>query len=403
VTTALAEPTTALQVDRKALLLALSRVERIAVQRSPKPILRGVRLHAQNGQLVLATADLDVSISTRIAASDDLPPCVVPCQELTRRIKAGKAPDCTLQLDSQDGVLIVNGGRVEHTLCTLPVDEFSPVPGDAPGETICVRTDELNAALGTVLAAVARDPSRYAIDGALLEADDAGVRFVATDGRRMVVVELEQFESGFRGCVILTRQMITLTRRLADARHDDIIALHIDSQPDRGGEAQPARIAVTGSEWTLSGMAHEGSFPHYRDVLPKSGKRFVVDRDLLLATLEEVALATDLDRKGVVLELAAEQIGLSAYSAGKGSASGTVPVSATNASSRKIRTAFDARLLGDAVKSLKCTRLVIDVSPNQRSKTSGAIIQRPALFYAEDAPNVRWVIMPVTINTSQKR
>jgi DNA polymerase-3 subunit beta len=326
VTTALAEPTTALQVDRKALLLALSRVERIAVQRSPKPILRGVRLHAQNGQLFLAATDLDVSISTRIAASDDLPPCVVPCQELTRRIKAGKAPDCTLQLDSQDGVLIVNGGRVEHTLCTLPVDEFPPVPGDAPGETICVRTDELKAALGTVLAAVARDPSRYAIDGALLEADDAGVRFVATDGRRMVIVELEQFETGFRGSVILTRQLITLTRRLADAKHDDIIALHIASQSDKGDEAQPARIAVTGSEWTLSGMAHEGSFPHYRDVLPKSGKRFVVDRDLLLATLEEVALATDLDRKGVVLELAAEQIGLSAYSAGNGSANGTVPV-----------------------------------------------------------------------------
>jgi DNA polymerase III sliding clamp (beta) subunit (PCNA family) len=88
VTTALAEPTTALQVDRKALLLALSRVERIAVQRSPKPILRGVRLHAQNGKLFLAATDLDVSIVTRIAASDDLPPCVVPCQELN----AGSRP-----------------------------------------------------------------------------------------------------------------------------------------------------------------------------------------------------------------------------------------------------------------------------------------------------------------------
>jgi DNA polymerase-3 subunit beta len=362
-----------------------------------------VRLHAQNGRLVLAASDLDVSIVTRIAASDDLPPCVVPCQELNRRIKAGKAPDCTLQLDSQDGVLIVNGGRVEHTLCTLPVDEFPPVPGDAPGETICVRTDELKAALGTVLAAVARDPSRYAIDGALLEADDAGVRFVATDGRRMVIVELEQFETGFRGSVILARQLITLTRRLADAKHDDIIALHIASQSDKGDEAQPARIAVTGSEWTLSGLAHEGAFPHYRDVLPQSGKRFVVDRDLLLATLDEVALATDLDRKGVVLELAAEQIGLSAYSAGNGSASGTVPVLATPASSRKIRTAFDARLLGDAVKSLKCSHLVIDVSPNQRSKTRSAIMQRPALFYAEDASNVRWVIMPVNIDASQKR
>jgi DNA polymerase III sliding clamp (beta) subunit (PCNA family) len=45
-------------------------------------------------------------------------------------------------------------------------------------------------ALYVATVAVARDPSRYAINGILLESDKTGNRLVATDGRRHVTVEL---------------------------------------------------------------------------------------------------------------------------------------------------------------------------------------------------------------------
>ena len=74
-----------------------------------------------------------------------------------------------------------------------------------------------------------------------------------------------------------------------------------------------------------------------------------------------------------------------------------MPVLATNTPSRTIHTGFDVRLLGDAVRSLKCARLVIDVQPNQRGKTDGRIFQKPDMLNAEQSPNIRWVIMPVSI------
>lgn len=401
-TTALAEPRTQIQLDRRALLLALSRVERVALQRSYKPILAGVRLHAEHGWLHLAATNLELTIMTRVPAASDLPACVVPCSELARRIKASRNANCTLQLDGEHDQLVINGGLVEHAIHTLPVEDFPVVPVQTGGQIIRVQAEELKAALKTASMAMSRVPGRYAVDAILAESDGKGLRLVATDGRRLVIAELEQAETDFQGQVILPKPWIAVANRLADPKQDETLALNIDPQPDRDGKPQPARVSLVGTEWSLSGTAHDGFFPIYRDVVPKSGKRFVVDRELFLSTLNEVTLATDLDSKGVGLELTAEQVALSASSAEKDSATGSVPVITTNASTRKIVTAFNPGFLREAVRSLDCQRVVIDVQPNQRSKLDGSIIQKPGLIYPEDGTPVQWVVMPVTIGSSRK-
>ncbi len=44
---------------------------------------------------------------------------------------------------------------------------------------------------------MAKDPTRCAINGALLEVDGEEARVVATDGRRLVAVELDRQEGPF--------------------------------------------------------------------------------------------------------------------------------------------------------------------------------------------------------------
>jgi DNA polymerase-3 subunit beta len=394
---------TQVQLDRKSLVAALNRVGGAIPTRTNKPILECVHLYASDDVLHLSATDLDVSITTTLGCYGELPDCVVRFRDLLGRVKSSKAASCSLCFDEDRSALVVNGGRVEHIVNTRDVAQYPPIASEPSGHTITIPAGSLRSALKTCVGAAAKENTRYAINGVLLESGTLGTRLVATDGRRMAVVELEHVETVFRGSVILTRQMITLTRQLTDAKNDAFITFHIAQQSKHNDDRQPARITITGSGWTLAGTAHEGTFPNYRDVLPKPGKRFVVDRDQLLATLSEVGLATDLDRNGVVFEMTREQITMSAQSAGNGSASGAVPVLTTNATSRKIRTGFDPRLLGDAIKSLKCARVVCDMQPNRRSKLDGSIIQQPGMFHAEDSPQIRWVVMPVTIDSSRKR
>jgi DNA polymerase-3 subunit beta len=322
----------------------------------------------------------------------------VSCAELTKRIKASKSKDCTLQFDADRDALLVNGGCVEHVLRTLDAAEFPVVPDQAVGDVLRVRTDELKAACHIAQIAVAKEPSRYAIDGVLLESDGHAIWLVATDGRRLVEIELEPCACQFTGQVILPGRLTALITRLADPKRDPELAVYVQPQPDSEGTSQPARLFVAGCDWLVSTIAVDGMFPKYQDYIPKTGKRFIVDRQRLLATLDEVALATDFDCKAVCVELSAKQVHIAAASHANGTARGTVPADCPNASSRTIRTGFNALLLQDAVKSLTAERMVIDLQPNQRSKVTGNPIQQPALFYGEHEPRVRWLIMPVSVD-----
>ena len=64
------------------------------------------------------------------------------------------------------------------------------MPSQLEGDSIEVDAAELVHAVKVASHAVAKEPSRYAIDGILLEPNETGSRLVATDGRRLVMVEL---------------------------------------------------------------------------------------------------------------------------------------------------------------------------------------------------------------------
>ena len=117
----------ALTLNRKALLAALARISGVVAKRPVKPILAGVRLEALDGRLHLAATDLDFRLYTHVEASGGLPPCLVACDELIRRLKAGKTEACTLALNAEGDRLVLNGGHIDHSLPTLALEEFPPV------------------------------------------------------------------------------------------------------------------------------------------------------------------------------------------------------------------------------------------------------------------------------------
>ena len=78
-------------VDRRKLLNALTRVGWIVPRHTCKPMLQGVRMEASGETLRLSATDVDVSLSTTVAAQGALPAGVVPFADLVKRIRAAKA------------------------------------------------------------------------------------------------------------------------------------------------------------------------------------------------------------------------------------------------------------------------------------------------------------------------
>ena len=356
-----------------------------------------------DGSLHLGATDLDVSISVVVEAEGLLPPCVVSCPELIRRIKASNGETCSLRLEAAKGKLVVNGGRVDHTLQTMDLGDFPAAPTTSEGEVITIDGLKFKDALATALVGAAAEPTRYAINGVLLESDDDGLRLVATDGRRLVTVELEPADREFRGQVLLSARQAALVSRFVDRKCQDSVRVFVNERPDKDGEHQPSEICIVGRDWLLKASEQEGHFPVYRDVVPESQSKFVVDREAFIEALAEVSLATTVDSKAVGLDLTSESVTLSAESPGLGESSGSVAATFAGGGDGHVVSGFNPGFLLDAFKTLPGERVVIDVGQNLLDRVSNAVRGRPALMYSLEDPHVRWLIMPVNIGQKPSR
>jgi DNA polymerase-3 subunit beta len=384
-----------LLADRKALLHALERVGRVVPNNGSKPILQGVRLEAADGTLRLTATDLDVSLTTLVEVDGELPACLVSCQELTRRLKASKADVCSISLNGKQHKLTINGAAVEHRLHTMDLAEFPVVPDHSQGPHLTLDSQELRSALTTTLIGTAREPTRYAINGVLVESDDQGARLVATDGRRLAIVTLASLEQEFSGQAILPSRFATLITKLIDRKSEDHIRLSIHQHPEEDGQKQPSDVYVAGRDWLLTSQELEGHFSVWRDVVPESHSRFLVDRQAFLDTLDEVAVATNEEARGVRVDLRPRSVKLSAQAPGLGESTGTVRARFEGGGDSRIITGFNPDLLRDALKTLSGDRVVIDVGQNMPNLDTNTIRGKPALIYSATSQAVRWVIMPI--------
>ena len=392
-TTANVTTASCVSIDRKQLLTALDRVRAVVPTRCLKPVLTGVRLECGDSELQLSASDGEIKLLTQVEAEGHLPSCVVSCAELMRRVKALKDASCTLAVRTRPPRLVINGGRVEHTLPTMSEEDFPPVPHRYEGDTIALDAEELRTQLAVVGHAVAREPSRYAINGALLESDKGGVRLVATDGRRLVVARLDRYEARFRGQIIIPARVARLVEKLA--AHESIpLVVAVKPHTTDEGEKLPADVYVAGPDWLLFTPEADGRFPRYRDFVPSTQSKFVVERRELIETLKEVALAASEDSTMVWVDLTPRRIRLSAKSPEFGESAAKLAARFIGGGDREIHTAFNPAYLLDALKSLDGEQVVIDIGQNGYG-CDEKVFGKAAVLYAYGNEATRCVIMPV--------
>jgi DNA polymerase-3 subunit beta len=384
--------TACVTVTRASLILALDRARQVVPSRFPKPILTCVRLEASEDLLRIQATDGELSLFTHVPAEGELPACVVPCTELARRLKTSRQGECSLTLSEDGQQLILNGGRVEHALRTLPPEEFPVVPVQYEGDAIEANAAELVRALKVTGVGVAREPGRYALDAVLLESGEEGTRLVATDGRRLVTVELREADE-LDGKALLPQRFCRLIEKFT-ARAADFLVLAVQRRPDEKGETLPGRIFAAGPDWLLSGFESEGRFPVYRDVVPRNHSRFAINRTALLETLQEVALAVHEESRMVRVDLYADRVRLMAQAPEVGMSEAGLPAEFLGGSDPEIHTAFNPHFLMDAIKTIESDEIVIDVAQNGYG-SDRKVFAKAALLYARHDPSVRWVIMPI--------
>ncbi|MEX2389847.1 MAG: DNA polymerase III subunit beta, partial [Phycisphaeraceae bacterium] len=255
-----------------------------------------------------------------------------------------------------------------------PVADFPPVPefkGDADFE---ISAADLHRLIAMTIFATARENSRYAINGVLMERDGNKLVMVATDGHRLALARgtCKAVDKEVRSAIVPTKALNLLLRLFDDAEQTVKIKV-ADNQ-----------ILFQTDEALLASNLVEGNFPPYKDVIPKEGdKRATLDTDVFVSAVRRAALLTNEESKGVRMAFGTEGLTLSSRAPEMGEAEVSVPVPEYQGD--PIEIGFNPVYLLDALK-------VVDAGQVQFEFKAA---NKPGVL--RTGPSFTYVVMPVNL------
>jgi len=360
-------------VSKEKLLAGLQTVQNVVSTRTTLPILSNVLLHASDGQLRLTTTDLDVGVSGGIEAQIEKPGATtLPARRLANIVRELPAAEVQIDIDSKN-VASIRCGQSFFKILGLPEEEFPPLPKFEGAKTFTLNQQALRDALKKTSYSISTDETRYVLNGILFSFKENKLTMVATDGRRLALVDLEvEFPRSQEVEIIVPTKCVTELGRLLGEEGDVKMSV---------GENQVA-FEIGGT--LLVSKLIEGNYPNYRQVIPGEAKeRITLEREVFLNAVHRVSLLSSEKSNSVKLVFSKNNIEIAANTPDIGEARESLPVVYKG---REFSIAFNPEFLQAPLRNLSNDEVYLDLIDEM---SPGVIkIQSPFLY----------VLMPMRIS-----
>jgi len=307
-----------LRINREELAEALSAVSAVASVRSPKEVLKCVRLEVRPDVLLLSATDLELGIRSAVTQVEVDKPgeTLVVADTLSKIVR--ECADEILALETEGNHLHVRGMGSHFRIVTQSVEDFPPVPAMEGEPDFMVEHETLRRLIEWTVFAAARESTRYAINGILWELSDKGLVLAATDGRRLSVgrVKVSGVKKGASVQAIVPGKALSLFARLP-----------VDGDSGVAVKIAPNQMLLKIGRSMISTSLIEGHFPKYQDVIPSDNDRTVALNTMeFLGALKRAALLTNEESKGVRLAFSDGNLTLSSRAPEQGDATISMPI-----------------------------------------------------------------------------
>ncbi|MBB6430217.1 DNA polymerase III subunit beta [Algisphaera agarilytica] len=361
--------------DRGALVESLGLVAGVVVARTPKPVLTCVKLTGNNDGLVLEATDTEVSVrlSTPRVEVEEPGEALIPADKLQQITR--ESIDPTLTLTTEQDVAHIVGQDSKFKIFGHPPSDFPATSAFDGDPDFTINAGDLHRLVAQTLFATARENSRYAINGVLVERQGNKLAVVATDGHRLALAKgtCKATNDETRSAIVPTKALNLLLRLFDDAEQS--VAVKVEDN----------QILFQTDDAVLVSNLVEGNFPPYADVIPKDGdKKATLATDLFISAVRRAALLTNEESKGVRMAFDAEGLTLSSRAPEMGEAEIHVPMPEYTGDAVEI--GFNPAYLLDALKVIDDSQVQLELKgPN-----------KPGVM--RTGPNFLYVVMPVNLS-----
>ncbi len=361
-------------VTKEKLLECLQQVQNVVSTRTTLPILSNVLLQTNGGEVRLTTTDLDVGVRGSFEAEVEKEGATtLPARRLFTIIRELPSSEIQFDIDGKNAASI-RSGQSFFKILGLPEEEFPPLPKFDDSKVVTIRQKDLRDGLRKTSYAISTDETRYVLNGVLFSFKDNKLTLVATDGRRLAMLDIDlEFPRSHEADIIVPTKAVTELQRLLSDEGD--VRVSVTS----------GQIAFDLNNTLLVSKLIEGNYPNYRQVIPGEMKeRVTLERETFLNSLRRVSLLASDKSNSIKLNFTKNNIDITANTPEVGEAKESLPVTYKG---REFSIAFNPEFLMAPLRNLAEDEIFLDLIDEM---SPGVIkIQSPFLY----------VLMPMRISS----
>jgi len=270
-----------LTITREQLQEGLVAVAASVPAKTTLPVLSNVLLEAGSDGLQLSGTDLDIAVSTSVAASvDDEGAITLPARKLVEIVR--ELPSASIRLATAgEQRVTIECGRSRFKLLGLPREEFPAFPAVDFSQGWRASAKDLHKLITHVAFAASTEESRPILNGVLWELRPERMRMVATNGHRLARMDIPVAGGGGEEAdLIVPPKALEQIRRLF--KPDDEIEIAKTEN----------HLGFRSSSTQVFTRLIEGPYPNYEQVIPRENDK--------IATADKAALTAALRRMSIV-------------------------------------------------------------------------------------------------------
>jgi len=333
-----------LSIAKDQLIHGLQAVQNIVSSRTTLPILSNVLLRAGDDKLELTATDLDVTITCSVEAKvKKKGAATVPVKRFFGIVRELSSPEIEIEVDDKNACSITAGASF-YKIHGLSADEFPPIQAFKEDKKIVVPQEKLRAMLRKTSFAISTDESRYVLNGIFISLKDHKMTMVATDGRRLALVDEEvDLPANCESELIVPTKAVNELNRLLGEKGE------IEIKPSENQVALTLKDDKGFSVLMISKLV-EGNYPNYRQVIPSETKeRIALPREELLAASRRAQIMTSDKANSVKLTISRNNLAITANSPEVGEARESLAI---NYKGKEMAIAFNPAYLIEPLNAL---------------------------------------------------
>jgi len=340
-------------VEKEVLLSGIQTVQNIITSKTALPILSNILIESQVKGLKLTATDLDIGISCVIPVeTKEAGAITIPAKRFGDIIRELPTNEVNL-VTKKNNLVVIETKSCQFKIMGLSRDEFPRLPEFKDKEAIKLEQAVLKDMLKLTSFAVSFDEARYILNGILFSIKKNNLTLVATDGKRLAVIEkkLKQESDKDLSIIVPIKAIQELNRNLKEEGELSLVLGGNQAMFDLGKVVVVSRLI-------------EGEFPDFEQVVPAASENKIkIDREEFLLAVKRAALLSTPDYQAVKLEVFKDKMVVSKSTPDIGESREEVPIEYKG---KETVIGFNPSYLIDVLKNLPDQAIAFEVTDSEK-------------------------------------